>query len=58
VLQWSKGNDVYMKDQPIKLPSPSTETLAVMADVENRLNLVGPFHDTPSLMEALEENDA
>ena len=58
VLQWSKGNDVYMKDQPIKLPSPSTETLAVMADVENRLNLVGPFHDTPSLMEALEENYA
>ena len=47
-----------MKDQPIKLPSPSTETLAVMADVENRLNLVGPFHDTPSFMEALEENDA
>ena len=47
-----------MKDQPIKLPSPSTETLTVMADVENRLNLVDPFHDTPSLMEALEENDA
>ena len=48
---------MYMKDQPIKLPSPSTETLAVMADVENHLNLVGPFHDTPSLMEALEKND-
>ena len=47
-----------MKDQPIKPPSLSTETLVVMADFENHLNLVGPFHDMPSLMEALEENDA
>ena len=47
-----------MEDPPIKPLSPNAETLAVMADVENHLNLVGPFHDTRSLMEALEKDDA
>lgn len=45
-----------MEDQPIKSLSPNAETLAVMEDVEKRLNLTGPFHDTRSLMEALEDD--
>ena len=47
-----------MEAQPITPLSPNAETLAAMEDVENRLNLVGPFHDTHSLMEALDKNDA
>lgn len=40
---------------PVKLDKPNAETLAAMNDVENRRNLSGPFHDTHSLMEALEK---
>lgn len=47
-----------MEVQPIKPLSPNAETLAIMADVENHLTLVGPFHDTRSLLEALEKDDA
>ena len=36
---------------------PNAETLAAMDDVENRRNLSRPFHDTHSLMEALDKDD-
>ena len=40
---------------PVQLDKPNAETLAAIDDVENRRNLTGPFHDTRSLMEALEK---
>lgn len=40
----------------VRLNRPGVETLAAMDDVENRRNLSGPYRDTESLMEAL--NDA
>ena len=41
----------------IKL-SPNADTMAAMDDARNRRNLAGPFHDTASLMEALNSDDA
>lgn len=34
--------------------TPNAQTLAAMDDAMNRRNLSGPFHDTRSLMEALD----
>lgn len=36
--------------------TPNAETRAVLDDVRNGRNLVGPFHDTQSLMEALDSD--
>lgn len=36
--------------------TPNAQTLAAMDDAMNRRNLSGPFHDTRSLMEALDSD--